>query len=253
MNPQDLLEQFLGSNVGQTSTGAMGTAKEKLNNSGMAGVVGGLAAGGLLGVMLGNKKVRKKSLKKAGKVAGGAVKYGGAAALGALAYRAYQDHQAGKWPQPTPAAVPTVSPAPNLEFAPPPPAGSKFLPANGLAQNGKPFELALVMAMIAAANADGHIDGNEQRRIFEQVNQLPLDAEDKAFVFDSLRSPPSLGDIAALADGLEQASELYLVSRLAIDPDHPAEQAYLEGLAARLTLPPDLVGHLNAQAAAAEV
>ena len=119
------------------------------------------------------------------------------------------------------------------------------------ARDGKPFELALVMAMIAAANADGHIDAEEQRTIFERVGELPLDAEDKAFVFDALGSPPSLNDIANLADGQEQAAELYLVSRLAIEPDHPMEQAYLEALASRLSLPTDLVAHLESQAAAA--
>ena len=48
-----------------------------------------------------------------------------------------------------------------------------------------------------------------------------------------------------------EAAELYLASRLAIDPDHPMEQAYPEGLASRLSLPRDLVDHLEGQAAAA--
>ncbi|MCA3415691.1 MAG: DUF533 domain-containing protein, partial [Roseomonas sp.] len=38
-----------------------------------------------------------------------------------------------------------------------------------------------------------------------------------------------------------------LVSRLAIDPDRPAELAYLQALAHRLKLPDDLVAHLNRQ------
>ena len=88
-------------------------------------------------------------------------------------------------------------------------------------------------------------------QIFDRVGELPLEAEDKAFVFDALASPPSLQDIANLAEGPEQAAELYLASRLAIDPDHPMEQAYLEGLASRLSLPAELVTHLEGQAAAA--
>jgi uncharacterized membrane protein YebE (DUF533 family) len=107
------------------------------------------------------------------------------------------------------------------------------------------------MAMIAAANADGHIGPDEQRFIFDRVGEMPLDAEGKAFVFDALGSPPSLRDIVALAEGQEQAAELYLVSRLAIDPDHPMEQAYLEALASRLSLPRDLIDHLERQAEAA--
>ena len=107
------------------------------------------------------------------------------------------------------------------------------------------------MAMIAAANADGHIDSEEQRLIFDRVGDLPLDPEDKAFVFDALAKPPSLQEIADLAQGPEQATELYLASRLAIDPDHPMERAYLEALGSRLSLPADLVAHLESQAAAA--
>ena len=247
MDPQRLLEQFLGPDAGQKAAGAAQTAKGKLAGSGLGGVAGGLAAGGLLGVLLGNKKARKK----VGKLAGGVVGYGGAAALGALGYRAYQNWQAGKQapqaeaPAPTPARTTQTATLP----AELPPAGSKFLPATAPARDGKPFELALVLAMIGAANADGHIGPDEQRAIFDQVGQLPLDAEDKAFVFDALSSPPSLQDIANLAEGPEQAAELYLASRLAIDPDHPAEQAYLEALAGRLSLPADLVAHLEGQAA----
>ncbi|WP_422369557.1 tellurite resistance TerB family protein [Pelagibius sp.] len=256
MNPQSLLEQFLGPNAGQAAGGAVQNAKGKLANSGLGGVAGGLAAGGLLGVLVGNKKARKT----VGKLAGGAVAYGGAAALGALAFKAYQNWQTGKQaPQQVPQAggagqvayQPAPQPAPqSAEALPPPPADSKFVPAAAPATNGRPFELALVLAMIAAANADGHIDSEEQRMVFDKVGELPLDAEDKAFVFDALSKPPSLQDIADLAQGPEQATELYLASRLAIDPDHPMEQAYLEALASRLSLPADLVAHLEGQVAA---
>lgn len=253
MNPQSLLEQFLGPNAGQAAGGAVQNAKGKLANSGLGGVAGGLAAGGLLGVLVGNKKARKT----VGKLAGGAVAYGGAAALGALAFKAYQNWQSGKQaPQQMPQAGAggqmAYQPAPQpVEALAPPPADSKFVPAAAPASNGRPFELALVLAMIGAANADGHIDSEEQRLVFEKVGELPLDAEDKAFVFDALSKPPSLQDIADLAQGPEQATELYLASRLAIDPDHPMEQAYLEALASRLSLPTDLVAHLEGQVAAA--
>ena len=246
MDPKSLLEQFLGPDAANNAGNAVQTAKGKLAGSGMGGVAGGLAAGGLLGLLLGNKKARKK----VGKLAGGVVGYGGAAALGALAYRAYQNWQDGKQaPQAAPTAPGATAPAATPPDAPP--ADSKFLPANAPARDGKPFELALIMAMITAANADGHIGPDEQRQIFDRVNELPFDAEDKAFVFDALSNPPSLQDIAGLADGPEQAAELYLASRLAIDPDHPAEQAYLEALAGRLSLPRELVAHLDGQAEAA--
>ena len=84
-----------------------------------------------------------------------------------------------------------------------------------------------------------------------RLGKLPLDAEAKGLVFDTLSDPPSLQDIAGLAAGPEQAVEIYLASRLAIDPDHPAEVAYLEALAGRLGLAPELVAHLESQAAGA--
>lgn len=245
MNPQNILEQFLGPDAGNKVGGAAQSAKAKLAGSGLGGIAGGVAAGGVLGLLVGNKKARKK----VGKLAGGVVGYGGAAALGALAFRAYQNWQSGQQaPAPAPASAqpPQTAPA-----AAEPPAGSKFLPGAAPARDGKPFELALVMAMIAAANADGHIGPDEQRLIFERVGDLPLDAEDKAFVFDALGSPPGLQDVANLADGPEQAAELYLASRLAIDPDEASERAYLEGLASRLSLPRELVDHLEAQVTAA--
>ena len=237
MEAQRLLEQFLGLGGGQNSSTTAQDARDARGGSGLGGVAGGLAAGGMLGLLLGNKKARKK----VGKLAGGVVGYGGAAALGALGYRAYQNWQAD---QQASAVASTPAPAPMQV----PPQGSRFLPETAPASDGRPFELALIMAMIAAANADGHIGPGEQRTIFDQVGQLSLDAEDKAFVFDTLGNPPSLQDIASLAGGPEQAAEIYLASRLAIDPDHPAELAYLEALASRLSLPDDLVAHLESQA-----
>lgn len=263
MNPQKLLEQFLGPDVlagldgrqqsgsGPATTGAEGAPQRRGGNSigeliGGAvgrlggrqssesggfrvpgGALGGLAAGGLLGVLLGQKKFRK--------VMGGALGYGGAAALGALAYRAYRNWQAGQ--EAGQASVATAADAPQ--------EGSPFAPTTGA--DGKPFALALIRSMIAAANADGHIGPEEQNQIFEAANRAGLDAEDKAFVFDALQNPLSTDRIAALAGDREQAAELYLAARLAIDPDHPDEKAFLQNLSRSLQLPEGLVGHLDAQ------
>ena len=187
-----------------------------------------------------------KARKTVGNLAGGVVGYGGAAALGALAYRAYQNWQANQEAQPaaTPQSIETRQPLPL------PPPDSNFMPGNAPGRDGKPFELALVKAMVGAAAADGHIGRDEQQQIFSHVAQLPLDADDKAFVFDALKTPPDVVTIAALANGPEQAAELYLASRLALDPSGPMEAAYLRKLAHGLALPPDLVAHLDMQAAA---
>ena len=86
MDPTKLLDQFLGADAKAALGQAGGFAKEKMG--GMGGLAGGAAAGGLVALLFGSKKVRK--------LAGGVVGYGGAAALGALALKAYQNYQDGK-------------------------------------------------------------------------------------------------------------------------------------------------------------
>jgi uncharacterized membrane protein YebE (DUF533 family) len=234
MDPMKLLDQFLGNNAQGVLQQTGSNARHAIDRmGGLGGFAGGAAAGGLLALLLGNKKARK--------MAGGIVGYGGAAALGALAYKAYENWRGGQNAASAPVATPS-----EIRQADP-----AFLPAAGPAANGQPFELALIRAMIGAAKADGHVDGAEQKLLFEQVEKLDLDAEAKAFVFDALAKPVDVGDIAAAAQSQEQAAELYLASRLAIDPDQAAEKAYLEALAHRLKLPAELVSHLDRQALAA--
>lgn len=222
MDPKALLDRFLGPEAAAGAGDLAGRARDALG--GQAGaMLGGAAAGGLLALLLGNRKARK--------LAGGAVGYGGAAALGALAYRAWQG-----WQQGAPAAA---APAP-------PPA----LPPPAFAAATPDFQLALVRAMAGAALADGHMDAQERGAIFAQIDRLGLEPEARDFVFDLLQRPPSLEEIATGAASQEQAAELYLAARLAIDPDHPAERAWLEALAQLLRLPPGLAAHLDREAAA---
>ncbi|MEM6460366.1 MAG: tellurite resistance TerB family protein [Pseudomonadota bacterium] len=245
MNINQLFEQLVG--VGNAPTAqdqaqpaqqaeASGVSALLGNFPGGAagGLAGGLAAGGLLGALVGNKKMRKKAKK----MAGGALGYGGSAVLGALALKAYQNWQSGM-----DAPAPTQGHGQQVQLATP----ESFDPALNEDASGQPMQLALVKAMIAAANADGHIDQDEQAAVFDAVDRLALDAEAKAVVFDVLRNPPTVAQIAAYANGLEQASEIYLASRLAIDPDHPAERKYLSDLAQAMSLPAGLVQEIEAQ------
>lgn len=233
MDPTKLLDQFLGGDAKAALGRASGAARQSAGaKGGIGGLAGGAAAGGLVALLLGNKKVRK--------MAGGVVGYGGAAALGALAYRAYQNWQAGGTAADAPAA--TEKDVARTE--------PRFRPEAAPAADGEPFQLSLIRAMVGAAKADGHVDAAEQTLLFEQVDRMGLDAEAKGFVFDVLAKPVDMAEVAAAARTPEQAAELYLVSRLAIDPDHPAERAYLEAMAHRLNLPADLVAHLDRQAAA---
>lgn len=221
MDPKALLDRFLG----PQASSQLGAAAEQLRGrlpSGAGGMAGGAAAAGVLALLLSSKKARK--------LAGGAAKVGGAAALGALAWRAWQNWQG----QPAAPAAPVPAPF-QVELA--------------RGADGRPFALSLVLAMVAAARADGEVDADEQQAIFARVEQSGLDAEAKALVFDALRNPPEIGALAQAAATPEQAAELYLAARLAIDPDEPAERAWLDAFAHRLALPAGLPQELDRQAA----
>ena len=231
-DPKTLLDQVLGSQAGGGLRNAGQSAKGYLDQySGSGGFARGAAAGGLLGLLLGGKGVRK--------MAGGALGYGGAAVLGALALKAYQDYQSKQGQAPTP---PTLTPEQFAALSP------EALPHATPAADGGPFQLVLIRAMVAAAKADGNVDAAEQQRLFAEVERFGLDAEAKAFVFDLLTQPPDLARITSAVATPEQGAEVYLASRLAIDPDVPAERAYLDALAARLRLPSGLREQLDAQA-----
>jgi uncharacterized membrane protein YebE (DUF533 family) len=116
--------------------------------------------------------------------------------------------------------------------------GTPFLPAPQAARDE--LSLSLLRAMIAAAKSDGHIDAEEQKRIFAKIDELALDTEAKAFVMDELRKPLDIDAVVRGATSQEAAVEIYAASALAIDPDDPAEQAYLAMLASRLKLDPGL-------------
>jgi len=110
------------------------------------------------------------------------------------------------------------------------------------------MSLAILRAMIAAAKADGHIDAQEHSRIFAKLNEHDLDTEEKAFIIDELRKPLDIDAVVAAAVTPELAVEIYAASVLAIDPDDPAEQAYLAMLASRLKLEPGLRAAIEKEA-----
>ncbi|TAJ89367.1 tellurite resistance TerB family protein [Reyranella sp.] len=206
----------------------------------LRGAGGGALAGGLAAILLGTKTGRK--------LGGEALKLGGVAAVGALAYKAYRDWQAGKQPAPaTPEQQQQQAPVPML----PAPSGTPFNPSTPSEQ--QTLARHLLRAMIAAAKADGHVDAQEQARIFAEMDKLPLAADDKAFVMDELRAKLDIDAVASAASTPEEAAEIYTASLLAIDVDNAAERGYLGMLAARLKLDDALVAHLQQNVAAATV
>lgn len=210
---------------------------------------GGFAAGLATSMLMG---------KSGRKMMGKAAKYGAVAAVGGLAYHAWNQHrqkqagaqvQAGQdqgaVAQPASGSVPAIEA--EYDAAP---ANSAFLPAPSDEAAQDALGKAMVRAMIAAAKADGKIDAEEKAAIFERLNAMDLDGEAKAFVFDELSAPLDINAVLAAADTPEHAAEIYAASLVAIEADTAAEKAYLQMLAARLELAPELVSEIHAAAGA---
>jgi uncharacterized membrane protein YebE (DUF533 family) len=213
-----------------------------LNSGAASGFLGGVLGGGAIGLL---------DSKKGRKVAKSVVKYGGVAAVGALAYHAYNRYKASQAGAAQTAAVPatTAVTAPRGEVEPaqlaPPPANSCFLPDASDRDAVQSMGVTLIRAMIAAAKADGEIDSVEGQRLFGEMDRLDLDAEERAFLLQELSRPVDLDGIVGAASSPELAAEIYAASLMAIDVSNQAESAYLQLLATRLGLQPALVSELQ--------
>lgn len=205
----------------------------QLLGSGAAGGFAGGLAGGMVGNLLTGKSGRKLGKK--------ALKIGGIATVGALAYAAYRRYNTGKdqTTAPSPAAAGTeMLPAPE---------GSAFMPAKNDSTSQEALGLTIVRAMIAAARADGRLDAQESQAIFQRIEALGLDPDDQALLVAEMGKPVDIDALVNSADTPEVAAEIYVASLLAIDVDTAAEKSYLAMLAARLNLAPELVTELHQQ------
>lgn len=164
-----------------------------------------------------------------GKLTKNAVKVGAMAAVGGLAYNAWQNYQKNQ----------QAGPAPREDA---------FIPPAQDARAHEELGKTLVRAMIAAAKADGRIDADEKEAIFTKLETMSLSSEEKAWVFDELSSPLDINAVVARADTPEHAAEIYAASLVAISADTAAERAYLDALATKLRLPPALVTEIHAAA-----
>ncbi|MGV8834394.1 MAG: tellurite resistance TerB family protein [Devosia sp.] len=167
-----------------------------------------------------------------GKLAGNAVKIGAVAAVGGLAYNAWQNYQK------------------NQQGDQQAPERDAFIPPADDAVGHEQLGKTLVRAMIAAAKADGRIDADEKEAIFARLETMPLSSEEKAWVFDELSSPLDINAVVARADTPEHASEIYAASLVAITADTASERAYLDALASKLKLAPGLVSEIHQAAGA---
>jgi uncharacterized membrane protein YebE (DUF533 family) len=201
-----------------------------------SGVLGGLAGGAVSGALMSNKKARK--------TAGTLLKVGGVAALGGLAWKAYQGYQAEQGRG--------IQQARETPVAPPADPVWQGLDERGFAIDARDDgrgsrALFLIQAMIAAACADGHLDAEERGRIMARVNEAGLAPDEKALVFDSLQKPLGLAELSHRVDCPELAAEVYMASLLAVDRTRSEAHLYLDALAFRLGLPQALVTQMHGQ------
>ncbi|MEM8684589.1 MAG: tellurite resistance TerB family protein [Pseudomonadota bacterium] len=204
-----------------------------LSKSGaVSGFAGGLAGSALVGAVSG---------KKGRKMAKSALKVGALAAVGGLAYNAYQQYRQNNIPGGAGSQVAGSA----TDHGAPAISEERFAAVTDNKESGG---LLIVRAMIAAAASDGHLDPEEQRRVFAEVENLELTRDEKAMLFDELRSPLGMSDIVAQVNEPEVAIEIYAASLLAIDESRIEAQAYLGSLALALELPRNLVESIHHQA-----
>ena len=129
-----------------------------------------------------------------------------------------------------PAASSGAGPAGDFEREPPPPAAAAIDDNRAL---------LLIRAMIAAANADGHISPEERRRIIAQLDEAGADAEDHRLIEQELSNPKPLDTLLGQVADHATAQQFYAASRAAMDGQTPTQTAYLDYLRNRLNLPPE--------------
>ena len=174
MSLQTLLDQLLGSGVGGLAGGA--TRQPASRNDAAGAQAGsdwgkyatGAAAGGALALLIGSKRGRK--------LGGKALKYGTVAALGAVAWRAYQDwqaRQAGGTAGAGAGMAGSAAAQPASAATPPAQGGFALLPAPQVEAHSQ----AMLKAMIAAAKADGHMDDRERELVQSELHRLEADPD----------------------------------------------------------------------------
>jgi len=233
MNTTSLLDQLLkGGRALLDSAGSVPDGGRQPGASGglgdvMKGALGGLNSdlgrgalmGGALGLLLGNKRVSK--------IGGNLLAYGGMAALGAVAYRTYNEWRRSN------ASASSATPAPATQ-AP--------------ALEDETHSRAVLKALVAAAKSDGHIEDRERELIESEIASIDNDPELRAWLDQELRRPLDPAEVARAATTPELAAEMYLASLLVADDQSPMERMYLDELARQLKLEAGLKAQLETSA-----
>jgi len=218
--------EALGQATGQTPEELIARLKELLASNPLAASA---ALGGLGALVLGTGAGRS--------LAAGAIRVGGLALIGGLAYKAFQNYQQGKpiLPGGRPGEPQALAAAPD---------GSGFEPGAVSHDAAR----RLIRTMIAAAAADGRIDAGEQQRILGGLRQAGIEQAAQRFLAAEIKSPATPQELAAGVASPEEAVQVYTAARVAVDLDTDEEHAFLSSLARELGIDDALAAQVDAAA-----
>jgi uncharacterized membrane protein YebE (DUF533 family) len=166
---------------------------------------GGLLLAGLLGTGGGRKLV------------GGVAKTGAVAALGALAYHAWQTRNGADAGSPDPVEVDAAGYITD-EMASP------------------QFAEALIRIMVAAAHADGELDASEQAAIADALAGAGVSEEARAVLLAGGTEVDAFDAAVLAAQSPNHAAQIYAAASAVAGGGEASEQAFLGRLADRLGL-----------------
>jgi uncharacterized membrane protein YebE (DUF533 family) len=215
----------IGQATGQSPEELIAKLKELIANNKLGA---GAALGGLGALILGTGAGRA--------LAGSAVRLGGLALIGGLAYKAYQNYQQG---------------LPPLGDKPPTQQGLIAAPkGSGFEPDAVTHESAVlyIRAMIAAAAADGRIDAKEQQKILGGLQQAGMDEAAQQFLSNEINNPATVEDLAAAVSSPQDAVQVYTAARVAVDVDNDEEHEFLAQLAEALDIDEKLAAQVDAAA-----
>ena len=218
MQIQSFLDHLLKSAQGGGNDNAANSAPSQ---GGLGGLLNadfgkGALTGGALGLLLGKNRATRKLAT-----------YGGLAAIGVMAYKAYGDYRQQQ------AGVGASAEPQTVDRLPPPQA--------------ELHSQAILKALVAAAKADGHIDARERAVIEGEFIRVNQDAGLQQWLHAELEKPLDPAEVASAASTPEIASEMYLASLMAADEQSFMERAYLDELARQLKLDDALKSRLEQQ------
>ena len=215
----------IGQATGQSPEELIAKLKDLIANNKLGA---GAALGGLGALIFGTGAGRA--------LAGSAVRLGGLALIGGLAYKAYQNYQQG---------------LPPLGGKPPTQQGLIAAPkGSGFEPDAVTHESAVlyIRAMIAAAAADGRIDANEQQKILGGLQQAGMDEAAQQFLSNEINNPATVEDLAAAVSSPQDAVQVYTAARVAVDVDSDEEHEFLAQLAEALGIDDNLAAQVDAAA-----